>query len=293
MRMIPLMNSDLPSHTKKKIARMTHKQEQFLSTLIVKPCVYLSEIDYYNTELKTTLREIVMNLETLRTFDKDGNPFKIFQNVDYSSWHSSYVVTFPSHLEKEAEDYITQLPAYLKYIYGEEVLYMLTAEGSVAANQSTWDEDKLCATSNLDLELDAIDLESSNKSWLKDISEEIIAFDTSQIEMQGKLHQRSTDADSISTFASKVRAPIIHQIEIQSANDSNSQHQDKDTDNENQEEENEELEEANEVFIENDEESTSSCVESSDEEDHQARKPVNRDEMNTSRSAVSNLEGVL
>ena len=97
--MIPLMNSDLPSHTKKKIAQMTHKQEQFLSTLIVKPCVYLSEIDYYNTELKTT-------------------------NVDYSSWHSSYVVTFPSHLEKEAEDYITQLPAYLKYFYGEEVLYI-------------------------------------------------------------------------------------------------------------------------------------------------------------------------
>jgi len=115
--------------------------------------------------------------------------------------------------------------------------------------------------------------------------------------MQGKLHQRSTDADSISTFASKVRAPIIHQIEIQSANDqstqSNSQHQNQSTDSENQEEENEELEETNEVFIENDEESTSSYVESSDEEDHQARKPVNRDEMNTSRSAVSNLEGVL
>ena len=174
---------------------------------------------------------------------------------------------------------------------------MLTAEGAVAANQSTWDEEKLCATSNLDLELDAIDLESSNKSWLKEINEEIITFDTSQIEMQGKLHQRSTDADSISTFASKIRAPIIHQIENQSTIDqptqSNSQHQNQNTESKNQKEENEELEETNEVFIENDEESTSSYVESSDEEDHQARKPGNRDEMNTSRSAVSDLEGVL
>jgi len=87
MRMIPMMNNDLPSHTKRKISRMIliHKQEQLLSTLITKPCVYLTEIAYYNINLKTTLREIIMNLETLRAFDDKGKSFKMFQNVDYSS----------------------------------------------------------------------------------------------------------------------------------------------------------------------------------------------------------------
>jgi len=84
VRMIPMMNNDLPSHTKRKISRMIHKQEQFLSTLITKTCVCLIDIDYFNTKLNTTMREIIMNLETLRAFDDKGKPVKIFQNIDYS-----------------------------------------------------------------------------------------------------------------------------------------------------------------------------------------------------------------
>ena len=55
MRMIPMLSSDLPSHTKKKISHLIAKQEQFLSLLCIKSCVYLQEIDYYNTTPKTTL----------------------------------------------------------------------------------------------------------------------------------------------------------------------------------------------------------------------------------------------
>jgi len=91
---------------------------------------------------------------------------KIFQNVDYSPWYSCYGVTFPHHLEKEAEDYLSQLPAYLHYVYEDEVLLMLSADGSAQAHSSKWDPETLCATSNLDLELDAVANESSDKGWL-------------------------------------------------------------------------------------------------------------------------------
>ena len=203
MRMIPMTNSDLPSHTKMKISHLIAKQEQFLSTLIVKPCLFLNEIDYYNIKLETSMRDIVMDLETLKTFNTKGQPMKIFQNVDFSSWHNCYVVTFPKHLEKEADDYISQLPAYLHYLYGDEVLLMLSAEGAAQAHRSKWDPETLCATSNIDLELDAITNESSDKGWLPELKLEILDFDTTNLEWQTQLHTRATDADSISTFASK------------------------------------------------------------------------------------------
>jgi len=300
MRMIPVLNSDLPSHTKRKVARMTHKQEQFLSTLMTKPCVYLSDIDYYNSTLNTTLRDIIMDLETLKTFDAEGNPMKVFINVDYSDWHSAYVLTFPKHLEKEADDFITQLPAYLNYVYGEEVLFMLTAEGAVKANESKWDEENLCATSNLDLELDAIELESSSKAWLPELQDDIIAFDTAQIEMQGKLHIRSTDADSVSTFASKKkRNTIILEPEHSSTPNDNDQ-EDKNqnsnisvntSDSEQSQTPGNEPKSYQSSIIE-EEYSESSSV-TSKERDQKARKPSSQDTMNTSKSAVSNLEGDL
>jgi hypothetical protein len=300
MRMIPVLNSDLPSHTKRKIARMTHKQEQFLSTLMTKPCVYLSDIDYFNSTLNTTLRDIIMDLETLKTFDQKGNPMKVFINVDYSNWHSAYVLTFPKHLEKEADDFITQLPAYLNYVYGEEVLFMLTAEGAVKANESKWDEENLCATSNLDLELDAIELESSSKAWLPELQDDIIAFDTAQIEMQGKLHIRSTDADSVSTFASKKKRNTIILVPEHSSTPNDNDQEDKNqnsnisvntSDSEHSHTVGNDPKSYQSSIIE-EEYSESSSV-ASKERDQKARKPSNQDTMNTSKSAVSNLEGIL
>ena len=211
LRLVPMLSKDLPSHTKMKISHLVAKQEQFLSTLLVKPCVFLSEIDYYNTTLETTMRDIIMDLETLHKLDTNDQPMKIFLSVDYSQWHSSYVLTFPSYLEKEADDFIAQLPAYLHYVYGDEILLMLTAEGSVSAQNSKWDPEKLCATSNVDLELDAVTSESLAFGWLPDLQEEMIQFDTSNIELQSNLHRRATDADSISTFQ-KNSTPIMKKI---------------------------------------------------------------------------------
>ena len=200
LRMIPMMNSDLPSHTKMKISHLIAKQEQFLSTLMIKPCVFLNEIDYFNVKLQTTMRDIIMNLETLKTFNEKGEAVKIFQNVDYSTWHSCYVLTFPKHLEKEADDYISQLPAYLHYVYGDEALIMMSAEGAAQAHNSKWDPELLRATSKVDIELDAVASESVDKGWLPSLEMEAIELDTSNVEWQTELHKRATDADSISTF---------------------------------------------------------------------------------------------
>jgi len=99
---------------------------------------------------------------------------------------------------------------------------MLTAEGAVKAQQSLWDEENLCATSNLDIVLDAIDLESTNKSWLPTLQDGILEFNTSQIEMQNKVHESATDTDSISTFAPKNQKVI--KADSKKEENKNSQH---------------------------------------------------------------------
>ena len=166
MRMIPILSNNPPSHTKMKICHLIAKQEQFLSVLRIKPYIYLQEIDYYNTTQKITLREIIMNLQPLHISDKQGNPIQVFTNLDYSKWHNCYVLTFPSHLDKNADDYISQLPVFLHYLNGDEVLFILNSEGHIKALQSRWDPEKLSATSHLDLELAAVTNESSTISWL-------------------------------------------------------------------------------------------------------------------------------
>ena len=68
--MITLLNGDLPSHTKMKISRLIAKEEQILSTVMIKSCLHFSEIDNYNTKLETTLRDMIMSLETFKTLKK-------------------------------------------------------------------------------------------------------------------------------------------------------------------------------------------------------------------------------
>ena len=133
-----------------------------------------------------------MQLESLHTFDNDGNPIKIFIKVDYSDWHSCYLLTYPSHLEKKAEDYIAQMPAFLHYIYGPEVLLMLTAEGQVKVQSSTWNPETLCTISHLDLELDAVTSETSHVGWLSDLQNEIIYLDTTNLDLNNRIYEHTT-----------------------------------------------------------------------------------------------------
>ena len=282
LRMIPMLNNDLPSHTKMKISHLIAKQEQFLSTLIIKPCLFVSEIDYYNVKLETTMREIIMNLETLRTFNSKGESMKIFQNIDYSSWHASYVVTYPKHLSKEAEDYIAQLPAYLHYIYGDEVLHMLSADGMARAHSSKWDPENLCATSNLDLELDAVATESSDKGWLPTLQMEVVEFDTENIEWQAELHKRATDADSVSTFASKTKVIQQQNSENSSVEDDESEDDQITPTKKTQKTKRSKKFQSNIISPQNDTRPPSL-------NDQQTRESTDHDDMNTSRITASDL----
>jgi len=79
---------------------------------------------------------------------------------------------------------------------------MFYAEGAVKAQNAQWEPEKLCATSNLDFESDVVASESADMAWLPDQNISV-QFDFTNLQTQNLMCTRVTDADSVSTFASK------------------------------------------------------------------------------------------
>ena len=88
---------------------------------------------------------------------------------------------------------------------------MLNPEGQIKALQRTWDPETLCATSHLDLELDATTNESSNISWLSE-SNTKIQIDIPNIDLQNRIFEKASDADSVSTFQTNHKDPHHNSI---------------------------------------------------------------------------------
>ena len=183
---------------------------------------------------------------------------------------------------------------------------MLSADGVAKAHSSKWDPENLCATSNLDLELDAVATESSDKGWLPSLQLEVVEFDTENIEWQAELHKRATDADSVSTFASKAR---VESVQNRGNNESNNENLDldnttpikvskKSTKSINHKKFSNVISPSQKDNINSHDDNTNasdnpSVASSKKSEDLKDRKPDDQDTMKTSRSAVNSLEGAL
>jgi len=115
------------------------------TTVILFPFVYFFRILYYTKPIILHYPKYYSTWHHYESwispyFWQEPNSMKVFTNVDNSSvWYSCYVLTYPSHLFKEADDNISELPSYLHYVYGDEILLMLTTKGQRKTQQSKWD----------------------------------------------------------------------------------------------------------------------------------------------------------
>ena len=77
-----------------------------MSTLNTIECYDLGDIDYVHPKLQMTLREMVMDLKTLRMFDPNSNTIKVFTSIDDATWpQPCHVLTYPKYLQSEAQEY--------------------------------------------------------------------------------------------------------------------------------------------------------------------------------------------
>jgi len=87
------------------------------------------------------MRQILMNIETLVPIDgKDKCPW-IFQSINYSSYYSGYVLTFPSYLNHKAT---------------VEILPMLAPEAVAMTIKEPWDPEQMQTILKIDIALDAL-----------------------------------------------------------------------------------------------------------------------------------------
>jgi len=214
LRMVPTWKREYTSHRKQKIQHLINKHKHYLVTTSHVTSTDFTDIDYYNKKLKTSMRQILMSIETLVPIDGKNKCPRIFQSVDYSSYYSGYVLTFPTYLNHQATDIAPQLPSFIYWLYGKEILPMLTPEAAIMAIEEPWDPDQMRTISKIDTALDALAGEVEHDfEWLSDSEDEndsdIIkadaerAIDTSKMKTGEFLFNKVTDTDSVSTFATK------------------------------------------------------------------------------------------
>lgn len=145
-----------------------------------------------------------MELRTL-----DGTDQLVFTSIDYDAFTESHKLTFPTALKFHAYDYMAQLSSFLEWIHGEPILKLFTDSAVEKAKEAPWSEEKMCAVSKQDMDLDAFADDMRNFAWMADCEDEVKGnlFDTAEIEQVRKteafLFKRATDDESISTFNNK------------------------------------------------------------------------------------------
>ena len=221
LRLVPTYKREYTSHRKKKILRLVSKQNHFLNSSIstVTTCDF-EDIDYYDTTLQTSMRNIIVELETIEAVDGDNQYPKLFLSIDYSDYHGGHVIAYPSYLSKQATDLVPQMPAFLHHLYGDQILTLFKPDAAALAIEEPWDPAALKTISKIDINLD--NLAGSAYDWLnqpnnetQDLDIESMSkstIDSAKIRTGNFLFKKATDAESVSTFASK-RDPAQRAIE--------------------------------------------------------------------------------
>ena len=204
LRMVPVLRKEMTSYVRSKVNHLISKQEKYLSTVSVSEVYELEDIDYVNSSLNLSMREMIMTLKTLRTFDKNNNSLQVFTSVDAITWpEPGYALTYPTYLEEEAQEYIASLPSFLIWCYGDHVMDMITPAAARQANAAPWDPEEMRAITPQSMELDAITAEADNLAPWVDTEAPSIHIPNINKVTENFLYSRATDADSISTFNTK------------------------------------------------------------------------------------------
>ena len=118
--MVPIIKKTNPVHKNTNIEHLIQKHSQFYAKLEYVKTFDFIQIDHKDKKLKKSIRDMIMKLTSL-----DGRNTKLFWSIDND--REGAFLTFPSFVSEQARNIITQLPSLLRWIYGIEVLPMLSA----------------------------------------------------------------------------------------------------------------------------------------------------------------------
>ena len=143
--LVPIIRNTIPSHKIENIHHLVVKQKQFLDKLEYTKTHDFTEIDHRCSSMDMSICEMLMELQTL-----DGTGSKLFWSVDFDDKDDGYHLTYPRFLNAQARDIISQLPSLLVWIYGADVLHMITDSAQTRASEAPWDTEEMRAITQED-----------------------------------------------------------------------------------------------------------------------------------------------
>ena len=210
--LVPIIRDTIPSHKIENIHHLVVKQKQFLDKLEYAKTYDFTEIDHRCSSMELTIREILMELQTL-----DGTGAKLFWSVDYDDKDDGYHLTYPRFLKTQARDIISQLPSLLVFICGPDVLYMMTELAQTRAREAPWDANEMRAISQEDKALAAMidkakqmqmcadpNIDTSESEDDDSVDEEQICLEMDRVATERHLFTKASTNNSITTLDTKV-----------------------------------------------------------------------------------------
>ena len=137
-----------------KTVHLLGRHERFQEGIMVRRTRDLLSLDIVDREHKKSLRMILMSIKS-----KKKPSMSLFHSID-PVWNQSdtHNVTFLPGFEAQAEQVLSQLVPFVVYMEGEYVTKFFSTEALSKSEGCIWDEEKGCATSAIDTELDDIEM---------------------------------------------------------------------------------------------------------------------------------------
>ena len=207
-----------------KTVHLLGRHERFQEGIMVRRTRDLLSLDIIDKENKKSLRMILMTIKS-----KTKPSMSLFHSID-PAWNQpdTHNVTFLPGFEVHAEQVLSQLVPYVIYLEGEYVKKFFTAEALSKSEGCIWNEEKGCATSAIDTELDDIEMmdeeyDIGNPSKPSNILD-LTKVNNNSNEIKQKRTLFGADDDSISTLgtskANKKSGRPTREIEEASATSS-------------------------------------------------------------------------
>ena len=136
-----------------KTKHLSGRHERFQEGIIVRRSRYIQSLDITDMEHGKSLRDIIMGMKS-----KTKPTMSVFHSVDPAfNQDDTYVLAFLPEFESQADQILSQLVPYVKHLEGEYVTKFFSSEALSKSEGCEWDEEKGCATSALDKELEEIE----------------------------------------------------------------------------------------------------------------------------------------
>ena len=194
-RYVPVIERSSTSHLKTKIKRLRRIQIDFLCSSMHATSWEINTLDHKTDGLNETLREMLMNIKS-----NEYNDY-VFLSINEDS-SGGYNFTFPIAYEDKARDFITEFPAYLKYKHGDLIKKYLTASAAERLKDATWDPKLERVITDEDLELEMIETEAINRSWIKEANEDQLLDEPGTTTNEKEIENDASKTASLFTFGS-------------------------------------------------------------------------------------------